>query len=137
MPQYPYCIPKLNVGIGQTRFPDFLVITRSGFLDVVEIKTPSTPLLQLDPGRGFYCWSREMGVAISQMETYLALCAEFRLAIADQLNQRYGVTASVVRPQGIIIAGNTRLFQSQPEKDAFRRLAQGLTQIRVMAYDEC
>jgi hypothetical protein len=77
-----------------------------------------------------------MTKAFSQIENYLPLCSDFRFVIVDYLRRKYGSNASV-RPQGIIIAGNTQQFHSKQEKDDFRRLSLGMGHARVMAYDEC
>lgn len=68
---YIKTIEKLNVAIGDTKFPDFCLVTHHNYLDILEIKRPDTDLFQLDSSRGNYYWTAEMSKAISQTENYI------------------------------------------------------------------
>ena len=41
-----------------------------------------------------------------------------------------------VRPGGVVLAGDARLFTNQKRRDDFRLLAQGIKNISVLTYDE-
>jgi hypothetical protein len=64
-------VEKANIGTLQTKFPDFLLVTHDGYLDILEIKTPFTQLLNEDTHRHNFYWSTEVSKAISQTENYL------------------------------------------------------------------
>ena len=49
---YIKALDKLNVAVGETKYPDFSLLTHDSYLDILEIKKPSTPLLKKDDGRG-------------------------------------------------------------------------------------
>jgi hypothetical protein len=49
-------IQKMNVAIGNTKYPDFALVTHDNYLDILEIKKPDTPILKADPIRGNYHW---------------------------------------------------------------------------------
>lgn len=66
---YIKALDKLNVAIGDTKFPDFCLVTHDNYLDILEIKKPDTGLLKLDVSRGNYYWDPEMSKAVSQTET--------------------------------------------------------------------
>jgi len=44
-------LEKLNVAVAGTQFPDFIVATSDSYLDIIEIKKPSTDLLREDTSR--------------------------------------------------------------------------------------
>ena len=54
-----------------TQFPDFLVVTSDGYLDILEIKEPGTQLLREDTSRHNFYWAPEIAKAISQVENYI------------------------------------------------------------------
>jgi len=52
---YLQAIEKMNIAVGNTKFPDYSLVTFDGFLDILEIKKPQTILLKEDSSRGnFY-----------------------------------------------------------------------------------
>jgi len=51
---YIKALGKLNIAIGNTKFPDFSLISHDNYLDILEIKKPDTPLLKFDSSRGNY-----------------------------------------------------------------------------------
>ena len=71
-----------------------------------------------------------------QVENYIsqitAKSAEVRSFILDN----YKIDLSVVRPRGIILAGDARTLESQKEKNDLRLLSQGLKNITIVTYDE-
>jgi hypothetical protein len=69
---YIKALPKLNIALGNTKYPDFSLITHDNYLDILEIKKPNTPLLKLDKDRGNYFWENEIAKAIIQVENYIA-----------------------------------------------------------------
>lgn len=129
-------IEKVNIGI-QIRFPDFCAVTADDYLDVIEIKVPSTNLLQKDKSHNNYYWSAEISKAISQTEKYIDQITKHADAIRTHLADKYSIQLRIIKPRGIIIAGNSNQFEKIREKaDDFRLLNGGLKNITIVPYDE-
>lgn len=133
---YIKAIEKMNISIGKTKFPDFSLVTHDNYLDILEIKKPDTPILRLDNSRDNYYWDPEMAKAISQLENYLENISKFASDVRSHILDTYKIDLKVVRPRGIILAGDTRKFTEQKQKDDFRLLSHGLKHITVLTYDE-
>lgn len=134
---YIVFIAKANIGIIGTKFPDFLLVTHDGYLDILEIKTPFTDLLLKDRSRGNYFWATELSKAISQVENYIDEVSGLRDKVRNEIKDKYGIELRVVRPRGVILAGNTEQFGCDKKIcDDFRLLNQGLKNISVVTYDE-
>jgi hypothetical protein len=133
---YIQAIDKLNVAIGTTKFPDFLLVTHDGYIDVLEIKKPDTPLLRHDENRDNYYWDAEMAKAISQTENYVAIVEKESNSLRSHLKDKYKLELQVLRPRGIILAGNAQNFDPQKQKDDYRLLSHGLKHVTLVTYDE-
>lgn len=133
---YIKTLEKLNVAIGDTKFPDFTLVTHDNYLDILEIKKPDTNLLKHDSSRGNYFWDTEVSKAISQTENYIEQINNKANDLRSYLIDKESINVKVVRPRGIILAGNTQKFDKQKERDDFRLLAQGLKNITILTYDE-
>ena len=130
-------VGKANIGIISTKFPDFLLVTHDGYLDILEIKTPFTSLLLEDKSRRNYYWTAELSKAISQVENYIDEVSGLRDKVRNEIKDKYGIELRVVRPRGVILAGNTEQFGGDKKiADDFRLLSQGLKNITVVTYDE-
>jgi len=136
---YIKALDKLNVAIGDQKFPDFCLITHANYLDILEIKRPNTELLKRDDSRGNYYWQPELSKAIIQAENYIEHVANnadrLRTYLRDTEKLEVKVDAKIVRPKGIILAGDARRF-NQKQGDDFRLLSQGIKNIEVVTYDE-
>ena len=133
---YIKAIDKLNVAIGDTKFPDFCLITHDNYLDILEIKKPDTPTLKHDTSRGNYYWDAEMARAVSQTENYIEQVNSKAAEVRSYLLDKQKINIKAVRPRGIILAGDARNFGNQKERDDFRLLSQGIKAITVVTYDE-
>jgi hypothetical protein len=133
---YIKAIEKMNVVIGTTKFPDFALVTHDNYLDILEIKKPDTTLLRLDPSRNNYYWDLEPAKAIIQVENYISSITENSNAVRSYILDNEKLNLKVVRPRGILLAGNAKNFNEQKERDDFRLLSQGLKNITVVTYDE-
>lgn len=133
---YIKALDKLNVSLGDTKLPDFALVTHDMYLDILEIKKPNTKLLKKDTSRNNYYWDTEMTKAISQTENYVEMVARQADVIRSYLKDEHKLDMQVLKPRGIILAGNTNAFGPQKEKDDFRILASGLKNITVITYDE-
>lgn len=133
---YIKALDKMNVAVGDTRFPDFCLITHDNYLDLLEIKKPDTPMLKLDQGRGNYYWDAEMAKAISQTENYIEQVSSKAHSVRSYLLDKEDIDIKVVRSRGIILAGNASVFANQKQRDDFRLLSQGIKSITIVTYDE-
>lgn len=133
---YIKAIEKMNIGIGVVKLPDFSLVTHDDYLDIFEIKRPTTELIKLDTSRNNYYWSIEMSKAISQVENYIEKLSKHADAVRSYLKDEHKIDLKVLRPRGIILAGNTQGFTLQKEKDDFRLLSQGIKNIAFVTYDE-
>jgi Domain of unknown function (DUF4263) len=133
---YIKALDKLNVSIGDTKFPDFCLVTFDNFIDILEIKKPDTGLLKLDQGRNNYYWDSDMAKAIIQTENYIDQVTTKADALRSYLLDKKKIQIKAVRPRGIILAGNAKEFTVQKQRDDFRLLSQGIKSISIVTYDE-
>lgn len=133
---YIKAINNFNVSIGGTKYPDFLLVTHDSYLDVLEIKKPDTKLLVHDDSRDNYFFDKEPSKAIIQTENYINQIGSNGLAVRDCIDKKYDIRLHVVRPRGVILAGNSIELVDQKMKDDFRTLTQSFKNIAFITYDE-
>jgi hypothetical protein len=133
---YIEAIEKMNVAIGGTKYPDFALVTHDNYLDILEIKKPDTPLLKHDGGRDNYYWDPEVAKAVIQVENYIEHVSRHRDAVRNHIRDEYGLDLKVLRPRGIILAGNTTKFATSKQSDDFRLLSLSTKNIVFVTYDE-
>jgi len=133
---YIMAIEKMNTAIGNTKYPDFSLVTHDSYLDILEIKKPSTGLLKHDESRNNYYFGPEVSRAIIQVENYISMVTEQASDVRSYILDTYKIDLKVVRPRGIILVGDTRSLQGQKEKDDMRLFSQGLKNITIVTYDE-
>jgi hypothetical protein len=133
---YIKAIDKINVTVVGTKFPDFSLLTHDSYLDILEIKKPGTSLLKKDESRDNYYWDTEISKAIIQVENYIEAVSRQAAEISVQLRTKHKIDIQVVRPRGIIVAGNSNAFTEQKEKNDFRLLSHSLKNITILTYDE-
>jgi len=134
---YIELIPKSNIDVMGTAFPDFLLVTYDGYLDILEIKTPFTGLLLEDKSHNNYYWSSEISKAIAQVENYIQAVIDIGDKIRNKVKDRFGINLRVIKPRGIIFAGNSNQFGGDKLiQDDFRLLNEGLKNVTVTTYDE-
>jgi len=133
---YIKALDKLNISIGNTKFPDFTLVTHDNYLDILEIKKPTTAIIKLDSSRGNYYFDTEISKAISQTENYINNVNNHQDTIRSYLKDHEHLDIKAIRPRGIILAGDTRTFTTQKEKDDYRLLSHGIKNINILTYDE-
>jgi hypothetical protein len=133
---YIKAVEKMNIGIGNTKFPDFVLVTHDNYLDILEIKRPNTKLVALDKSRNNYFWDPELAKAIIQMENYISTVTKHSDQIRSYLKDNYNIELQVLKPRGVILAGDANKFNCQKEKDDLRLLTQSLKNITFVTYDE-
>jgi len=133
---YISAVEKMNVAIGDTKYPDFMLVTHDNYLDILEIKKPNTQLLKHDSSRNNHYWGAEIAKAIIQAENYIEHVQHQADSVRSYIRDNYDIELKVVRPRGIILAGDTRKFAAQKERDDFRLLCQSTKNIVFVTYDE-
>jgi Domain of unknown function (DUF4263) len=121
---YITAIEKLNIAIGDTKFPDFLLVTHDNYLDILEIKRPNTPILKPDASRGNFYFDSEMSKAVVQTENYINTVGKHQDTVRAYLKDKHGIEIRAVRPRGIILAGdvrNLKLLRNKMTSDYYRK----------------
>jgi len=136
--QYRQPIEKERVGLDS--IPDFLFPTLDGFLDVLEIKLPTHPVIRRDKSHpGSYSWASHANKAIGQVINYIHEIEVNQLQVAKRLNEKYGDTLGLqlqaVKPRAFVLIGRSAGLNSK-EKQALRSLNYSLHGIEVLTYDE-
>jgi hypothetical protein len=135
LPQYVRCFPLVNLGVGNPKIPDFLLQTHDGYIDVLEIKKPDTPLLKKDRSHGHYCWTENLTMAFSQIAHYLNDTEKQSFALIEYLRREYNADVRITKPKGIILAGDMKTLSPEAKND-FRLLSQFLNGIEFKTYDD-
>ena len=133
---YISAIEKMNVTIGNTKYPDFMLVTHDNYLDILEIKKPNTSLLKYDSSRKNYYWDTEPSKALVQTENYIEFVQNHADTVRNYIRDNFSLDLKVLRPRGIILAGDTRKFTDQKERDDFRLLSLSSKNVSFVTYDE-
>jgi hypothetical protein len=134
---YIELIPKANLGIFGASYPDFVMVTHDGYLDILEIKTPFTSILSYDEDRKTYAWSAEIAGAAARLENYLQSVSDLGDELRKRVKNYCGIELSAIKPRGIIFAGNSVQFKGDgPTRDEFEALNETLQNVNVVTYDE-
>jgi hypothetical protein len=118
------------------KYPDFMLLDPYSYLDIYEIKKPTTNLLLLDRSRNNYYWDSEMAKAISQTENYLHQVQKNGDALINEIRRNKGIDVSIVRPKGYIVAGTRNQLSNAKMLDDFRILCEALKNVDVILYDD-
>lgn len=132
---YGEVLEKESVSL-QGKFPDFMLVDAYGYLDIYEIKKPSTELLRFDASRKNHYWSTEMSKAIAQVETYIYQVQRHGDNLSNDLRDSKGIDVNIVRPRGYIIAGRRSHLTNPKMKNDFRILCDSLKNVDVILYDD-
>lgn len=136
-PGYIELIPKASVKLPGPSHPDFFLITYDGYLDILEIKTPFAALLSPDKNSRKHVWSPEIAKAIVKVENDLQAVSDAGDDLRKKVKDAYGIELHVIKPRGIIFAGNSAQFKdNKPMQDDFELLNQALTNVSVVTFDE-
>ena len=132
---YGEVLEKESVSL-QGKFPDFMLVDAYGYLDIYEIKKPSTNLLKLDGSRNNYYWDTEISKAIAQVENYTHQAQRHADSLTIDIRKAKRIEVNIVRPRGYIIAGRRSQLTSSKMKDDFRILCDSLSNIDIILYDD-
>jgi len=120
----------------QGKYPDFMLLDPYGYLDIYEIKKPSTNLMKLDKSRNNFYWDVEISKAISQTENYLYQVQRCSDTLINDIRRNKGIDVNIVRPKGYIIAGMRDQLTKGKMLDDFRILSEALKNIDIILYDD-
>jgi len=118
------------------KYPDFLMVDAYNYLDIYEIKKPSTNLLRHDKSRGNYYWDTEIAKAFSQVENYIAYAERNDSQLRVHIKQQKNIDVRVMKPRGFIIAGQRKQLKNQIMEENFRLLNGALKNVEVILYDD-
>lgn len=134
--KYISVIGELNVVLGGQRKVDFGLVDSQGYLDLFEIKKPTTKLLSAKTDRGNYYWSSDAVKALTQAEKYLYNAERKAANLAEDVAREKNVVVSVIRPRAVVIMGHSGQLDSSEKEADFRILRTSLKNVEVMTYDE-
>jgi hypothetical protein len=132
--QYGQIIQKEKIGFDN--IPDFLLLTAEGFLDVLEIKKPSSPVLLGDSShQGNFKWSSEVSEALAQADNYLNHTNLHHLEISKRIKEKYDLEINAIKPRAIVLIGRSDTWNNN-KRERFRSLNQMLHGVEVVTYSD-
>lgn len=140
---YIESIREADVNFGKqeegAKKPDFVWIDLYGFLDVFEIKTPTTPILakRIDKSHKNFYFSSDASKAISQIEKYVLFLEKNVENFEKYLSKQTKIPFSVLKPKAFLIIGNSKELENNPDKKKdFRLLRRTFKNIEFITFDE-
>jgi len=134
--KYVEVVPELNVVLAGARKVDFGLVDTQGFLDIFEIKKPSTPLLSAKTDRGNYYWNTYAIKAITQAEKYLYNAERKAANLAEDIKREGRISVTVIKPRAFLLIGASTQLDTDEKKEDFRILRMSLKNIEIILYDE-
>ncbi len=136
--QYGMAIEKEKVGFDN--IPDFLFPTIDGFLDILEIKLPTSDVIKEDTSHtGSFVWSSDTNKAIGQVVNYIHQIELNQLQIQQKINRHYskeiGKELFIIKPRAFILIGKSEQYEPE-QKEALRKLNYSLHGIEVLTYTD-
>lgn len=134
--KYVKSIPELNLVMAGARKVDFGLIDSQDYLDMFEIKKPTTKLLSPEQDRGNHFWHSEAVKALTQAEKYLYYAESRRKLLEEDIEKQKKHKVSVIKPRAYVIMGNSAQLDTQEKREDFRVLRLSLKNVEVILYDE-
>lgn len=134
--QYVAVIPELNVMLASQRKADFGLVDTHGYLDIFEIKKPSTKLLAAKQDRGNYYWHSETTKAIVQAEKYLHNAERKAAVLTEDIKRERKIDVKVIKPKAVVIVGSSSQLKNTAMREDFRVLRGSLKNVEIVLYDE-
>ena len=128
-------LEKTSVSL-KGKFPDFMLVDPYGYLDIYEIKKPSTILMKYDSSRDNHYWDVELSKAIAQVENYSHQVQRNASTLMTDIKDSKGIDVNIVRPRGYIVAGLRSQLKSTKMKNDFRILCDSLKNVDIILYDD-
>lgn len=134
--KYINSIPELNLVLGGTRKVDFGLIDSQGYLDIFEIKLPTTKLLANEKDRGNYYWNSQAVKALVQIEKYLYNAERKATSLCEDIKREKGVCIKIIKPRALIIMGHSNQFKNEEQREDFKILRTSFKNVEIILYDE-
>lgn len=154
----------LHEGVSRSQF-DLILINHLGDIELVELKRPDEYLLEFGDGRGKFYPSKDLAIAIAQLERYITAAYKDnddeylidKKKIRDFINKEIGnnIFFESIRPKGLILMGSwqklckpyndlkdaqkAKLKKTEYEEDsrqAYKEIKNSLKNISIMTYSE-
>jgi len=132
---YASFIEKESISLAG-KYPDFMLIDVYSFIDIYEIKKPTTNLLKKDESRNNYFWDTELSKAISQTENYIHQINKNSYGFKEEIKKSKGIDIRIVKPRGFIIAGQSSQLDNEIKEENFRLLNTSLKNVEIILYDD-
>lgn len=132
---YSEVLEKESVSL-QGKFPDFMLVDPYGYLDIYEIKKPTTELMKLDSSRNNYYWDVEISKAIAQVENYMHQAQRQADSLMNDIRKAKGIDVNIVRPRGYIVAGTRAQLKTSKMQDDYRIMCESLKNVDLILYDD-
>lgn len=132
---YASFIEKESISLAG-KYPDFMLIDVYSFIDIYEIKKPTTNLLKKDESRNNYFWDTELSKAISQTENYIHQINKNSYGFKEEVKKSKGIDIRIVKPRGFIIAGQSSQLDNEIKEENFRLLNTSLKNVEIILYDD-
>lgn len=118
------------------RVGDFLAASNGDarFTVLIEIKKPNTPLLDRQDRNRSYPVSKELSMAVSQIQGYCDSWA--RNPSEEKFDFENSNDLITVQPKGYIVIGNTLELDTKDKKRSFELFRRNLNNPEIITYDE-
>lgn len=134
--KYVHALPELNVVLANYRKVDFGLVDVQGYLDIFEIKKPSTKLLSNTTDRGNHFWSTDAIKAIVQVEKYLFNAERKAVSLAEDIDIQRKTKVEVIKPRAFVVLGRSDQLDDDNKRRDFRILRMSLKNVELVLYDE-
>lgn len=125
---------------GKGKYVDFVLVDACGYIDLLEIKTPTKNPLKPTQYRNNFVPSNELSGTIVQLEKYIFTLqdSKHKQAVLKKIKSELDtdIELDIVNPKGIIILGRSNDFEKQ-QKDDFELIKRQYNNIAdILTYDD-
>ncbi|RCW23129.1 Shedu immune nuclease family protein [Marinilabilia salmonicolor] len=140
--RYAHKLDYKNIATGITKYPDLVLVDIYGYIDFYELKKSGMPLIKYDSSHKTWYWTKDVAMVISQASDYLQKAKENGLSYSSTIKkitateEHDGLEVNIINPRAIIVAGNSKMLNSELKRDHFKNLRESLKDIEFVLYDE-
>jgi hypothetical protein len=140
--RYAHKLDYKNIATGITKYPDLVLVDIYGYIDFYELKKSGMPLINYDSSHKTWYWTKDVAMVISQASDYLQKAKENGLSYSSTIKkitateEHDGLEVNIINPRAIIVAGNSKMLNSELKRDHFKNLRESLKDIEFVLYDE-
>lgn len=129
-------LSKVNISVFSTKKPDLMMLDLHNYIDIYELKTTKTNLLNHDASHDNYYWHSDIAKVIAQAEKYIKQIQDGSSDIIRTIKTQTNKDVEIIRPKAIIIAGHSMQLENEKQKQDFKMLRESLKNISFVLYDE-